>query len=350
MRENNDLGIFDFDDFAMEMTSTEVLLVNGGACGGGFSGSSGGYSGGYSGSYSSGSSSASSSCGGDSGSSSGSSSSSVSSSCGGSSSSYSSGNSSASSSCGGASGSSSGSSSSVSSSCGGSSSSYSGGSSSVSSSCGGSFNGGSGTSVSSGNCGGGFSNPTTGAWGQLTNEDAIKQKMQDYENNDRIDDSMNGEGNEFSKVGCKMEGAAKILSEITDRKIDITDVNSMYDSNEDGLMTQEEISNAVKANLIDGQTFTYDYFEKTLTKSTLDSISQQYGVTYVLGRAENVHGGQHWIVLEGYSINSNGQVQFDYNGTSKNDVGRNYILGTPTDEQKNQNFYSISKIETYTIK
>lgn len=38
MRENNDLGIFDFDDFAMEMTSTEQLLVNGGACGGGSSG------------------------------------------------------------------------------------------------------------------------------------------------------------------------------------------------------------------------------------------------------------------------------------------------------------------------
>ena len=121
MRENNDLGIFDFDDFAMEMTSTELLLVNGGACGGGFSGFSGGYSGGncggggsysggYSGSYSGGSSSVSSSCGGASGSSSGSSSSSVSSSCGG---------------------------------------------SSVSNSCGGSFNGGSGTSVSYGNCGGG---------------------------------------------------------------------------------------------------------------------------------------------------------------------------------------------------
>lgn len=47
MRENNALGIFDFDDFAMEMTSTELLLVNGGACGGGFSGGScgGGYTG-----------------------------------------------------------------------------------------------------------------------------------------------------------------------------------------------------------------------------------------------------------------------------------------------------------------
>lgn len=35
MWENNDLGIFDFDEFAMEMTSTELLLVNGGACRGG---------------------------------------------------------------------------------------------------------------------------------------------------------------------------------------------------------------------------------------------------------------------------------------------------------------------------
>lgn len=43
-------------------------------------------------------------------------------------------------------------------------------------------------------------------------------------------------------------------------------------------------------------------------------------------------------------------VSSSCDGTSKNDVGRNYILGTPTDEQKNQNFYSISKIETYTIK
>ena len=301
MRVNNDLGIFDFDDFAMEMTSTELLLVNGGACGGGFSGGS---------------------CGGNAGSDSG-------------------GGSSSSSGCGGSFNGESGTSVSYGN-CGG-------GTIPTSNNCGGGYTG-SGPSYTSSGCGGGNAEPTTGAWGQLTNEDAIKQKMQDYQNNDSIDDSMNGEGNEFSKVGCKMEGAAKILSEITDSKIDITDVNSMYDSNKDGLMTQEEISNAVKANLNDGQTFTYDYFEKTLTKSTLDSISQQDGVTYVLGRAENVHGGQHWIVLEGYSINSNGQVQFDYNGTSKNDVGRNYILGTPTDEQKNQNFYSISKIETYTIK
>ncbi len=100
MRVNNDLGIFDFDDFAMEMTSTELLLVNGGACGGGFSGGSCGGGGGNAGSDSGGSSSSSSGCGGSSGS-------------------------------------------------------DSGGGSSSSSGCGGSFNGESGTSVSYGNCGGG---------------------------------------------------------------------------------------------------------------------------------------------------------------------------------------------------
>jgi len=49
-------------------------------------------------------------------------------------------------------------------------------------------------------------------------------------------------------------------------------------------------------------------------------------------------------------LNSNGQVEFDYNGTSENDVGRKFILGTPTEAQKKDNYYSISKIETYTIK
>jgi len=174
--------------------------------------------------------------------------------------------------------------------------------------------------------------------------------MQDHADDPETNSSMNGEGNEFSKVGCKMEGTAKLLSEITDSKVDITDVNSKYDTNQDGLMTQDEISNAIKDNLKDGQTLSTDYFEKTLTKDTLDSISQQDGVTYVLGRAENVHGGQHWIVLEGYSINSYGQVEFDYNGTSSNDAGRKYILGTPTAAQQNDNYYSISKIETYTIR
>lgn len=66
MRKNYDLGIFKFDDYAMEMISKELILVNGGSCSGGYRGSScgGGYSGGYTGSYKGKSSPTYSSCGG----------------------------------------------------------------------------------------------------------------------------------------------------------------------------------------------------------------------------------------------------------------------------------------------
>lgn len=66
MRKNYDLGIFEFEDYAMEITSKELILVNGGYCSGGYRGSScgGGYSGGYTGSYKGKSSPTYSSCGG----------------------------------------------------------------------------------------------------------------------------------------------------------------------------------------------------------------------------------------------------------------------------------------------
>ena len=71
----------------------------------------------------------------------------------------------------------------------------------------------------------------------------------------------------------------------------------------------------------------------------------------MLGRAKDVNGGEHWVVLEGYTMNSLNQVEFIYNATSKNDVyqNRKYILGSPSAAQTN-NVYQIDKIETYTIK
>jgi len=197
--------------------------------------------------------------------------------------------------------------------------------------------------------------PISGSWGQISNEIAKKSTMQDHKDDGL--DKMNGkdsEGNDnqFSLVGCKMEGASKILTEITGQDIDITTVNGSYDTNRDGLMTQSEITAAIEKNLSEEQTLVSDYWEKQLTKEKLDEIANnQNGTTYVLGRAEDVHGGQHWIVLEGYSVNASGQVEFDYNGTSQNDAYKNrkYILGELTAEQKANNYHQISKIETYTI-
>lgn len=95
-----------------------------------------------------------------------------------------------------------------------------------------------------------------------------------------------------------------------------------------------------------------DNWEKQLSKEKLDEIAaNQKGTTYILGKAEDVFGGPHWVVLEGYSVNANGQVEFDYNGTSDFDAlnNRKYILGEPTAVQKANNYHQISRIETYTI-
>ena len=73
------------------------------------------------------------------------------------------------------------------------------------------------------------------------------------------------------------------------------------------------------------------------------------GTTYIFGQAEGVHGEKHWIVLTGYSLNESGQVQFNYSASSVNDEKQNrkYILGEKTNNQGN--FYTITKIETYTL-
>ena len=164
--------------------------------------------------------------------------------------------------------------------------------------------------VPSTSCGGGYNSSNQGSFSYITNEAARKARMQDYEG---------------------------------------TDLNKNYDSGKDGLISKEEIGDGIRKNLANNKSVTVDYWEKTLSKETLNSITRKSGKTYMLGRAENVAGGDHWIVLEGYSTNSNGQVEFTYNPTSKNDTGRKFILGDPTPQQKANNYYKINKIETFTV-
>ena len=209
-----------------------------------------------------------------------------------------------------------------------------------------------------------------GSWGDVdsdsTMQDEFNDGMKDATKEQKKDpdyvpksDIMNGEytnadgekeSYRFSKAGCKMEGTSQIASEITDTDISITTVNNNYDTNKDGLLTKEEIEKGINSNLSEGQSLTVDYYENTLSEETVRTIAaSSEGTTYVLGRAEDVAGGQHWVVLEGYSINERGQIEFDYNPTSQNDSrnGRVYILGDVDSDQTNT--YKISKIETYTV-
>ena len=193
----------------------------------------------------------------------------------------------------------------------------------------------------------------TGSWGQVA-DDVKRRTMQAYAEDKEKDSSMNGttggDSNKFSQVGCKMTGTSKIASSAAGYDISIMDVNDKYDTNKDGLMTQAEIAAAIEANLLEGVELQTDYWENQLSKEKLSEISDsEYATTtFILARAEDVHGGQHWIVVEGYHTDENGTVVFDYNGTSNNDRanGRTYVLGTG---DSTQNIYRVSKIETYTV-
>ena len=241
---------------------------------------------------------------------------------------------------------------------GSSSGTYSGTTSSSSGAGGGSVSGG--TTSSSGSCNGSVSGGTssgdtsdtenkitTGSWGRV-DETYRNTNMQQYKETE-VDKKMNG-SNLFSLVGCKMQAAAKMVSTILGKTFSMEQINDTFDTNKDGLLPRDEIEAGIKQNLPNGKSVKMDYWELSLSKEILDKeIPALGGTTYVLGRAEDVHGGQHWVVLEGYSVNGFGQVQFDVNYTSANDknFGRTYILGQPNENQTNT--HRISKIETFTI-
>ena len=63
-------------------------------------------------------------------------------------------------------------------------------------------------------------------------------------------DSMNGKEELFSKEGCKMTAVAKVASQASGTDVGLYDINTKWDANKDGLLTDEEITFGLK-NLLD---------------------------------------------------------------------------------------------------
>ena len=100
---------------------------------------------------------------------------------------------------------------------------------------------------------------TSGLFGQITDGSyADKLTMQFYRKNkdkygvftDFFDDSMNGKEELFSKEGCKMTAAAKVASQATGTDVGLYEINTNWNSNKDGLLTDEEITFGLN-NLLD---------------------------------------------------------------------------------------------------
>ena len=227
--------------------------------------------------------------------------------------------------------------------------------------CGGT--GGSGEGEKPDTDGGEITNPddtidkTSGLFGQITDGSyADLLTMQYYKNQHTVDgeltDGFSNDKSLYSKEGCLMTSVAKALSQLTNTKITPLDINNKFDSDKNGLLSLDEISNGLNNYLDELYGDIYDVLARDINNVQLEDLKaiatdENSTMTYVLGNAPDCHGG-HWVVLEGYNTNSNGVINFIFDGSSDHDLGRTYILGKEG-QNISKNVYGITRIETFSI-
>lgn len=189
---------------------------------------------------------------------------------------------------------------------------------------------------------------TPGSWGQISDADAERIRMQDEMNNGKS--NLMGNKELLSLKGCKMAAGAQLMTQITDgATVTLSEVNKTVDTNQDGKLGKDEIAAALNNRLTDAEVTTSILPADQISIDNIrDSLSKP-GTHYLLAKAEGVAGGDHWIILEGSYTNDRGQIEFRYNASSTNDdtKSRHYIIGNP--QQGQENFHKIIGLEIYTV-
>ena len=171
----------------------------------------------------------------------------------------------------------------------------------------------------------------------------------------------------MEKYGCKITAAAKIVCTITgngsfdparflgmDSNIQGTEgpgltFEKYVDDN--GNLSQEGIMNAMgRAN--PSVEVKPDYFEKTLGHAILKELKEDEDyIHYILGRAQIGGGlGQHWVVIEDYSVTEKGVIRYECIGSSNNDAGREFTSDTNAASGTNKKLAWVDKIEVYSVR
>jgi RHS repeat-associated protein len=154
----------------------------------------------------------------------------------------------------------------------------------------------------------------------------------------------------IGKLGCKVTSAAQLVSTIIGEEMTPSMIASkLADAN--GNLSQAAIAGVLAQNDI---TVVPDYWEKQLNIDTLNNIkNNNEGVTYILGRADIGGGvGEHWVTIEDFSIDANGMIIYEVNGSSRNDDGnstrgpRQFTSGSNNNSAR---IGTINRIETYTV-
>ena len=171
----------------------------------------------------------------------------------------------------------------------------------------------------------------------------------------------------MEKYGCKITAAAKIVCTITgngsfdparflgmDSNIQGTEGPSLAFEkyvDDNGNLSQQGIMNAMgRAN--PSVEVKHDYFEKTLGHAILKELKEDEDyIHYILGRAQIGGGlGQHWVVIEDYSVTEQGVIRYECVGSSDNDAGREFTSDPNAASGTNKKLACVDKIEVYSVR
>ena len=155
-------------------------------------------------------------------------------------------------------------------------------------------------------------------------EKSLSLNDKNNENNKKTEDE--DTDNTMAKQGCKVIAAAKILCTIMGNDSFapsefIEGENRIVDS--EGNLSKENIIEALE-NAKSAPEVKLECFEWPLNEADLKELKHDPDyVHYILAHAWLGGGfGQHWVVIEDYTVLSDGTLEYQVVGSSENDEGR----------------------------
>ncbi len=120
---------------------------------------------------------------------------------------------------------------------------------------------------------------------------------------------------------------------------------------DNGNLSQQGIMNAM-GRVNPSVEVKHDYFEKTLGHAILKELKEDEDyIHYILGRAQIGGGlGQHWVVIEDYSVTEQGVIRYECVGSSDNDAGREFTSDPNAASGTNKKLACVDKIEVYSVR
>jgi len=112
---------------------------------------------------------------------------------------------------------------------------------------------------------------------------------------------------------------------------------------------EEEFADEIKRNLPDNYKVETKRIENPTAKDLEEIQNDESKLNYILIKAKDVAGGDHWVQGTGTYTDSDGSTYLEYSGTSQNDQNKNREFTIDAVPEGTTNVFQATTIEVYSI-